>query len=434
MIKKILLTSFILICAIGFSKAQVQPLLLESFSGYNILDTLDHQSSWSMCSAGTDHLVINQNNYEYPDTAFNPHYDPDPAPNSQNTANCIYFDSTFSNLGGYCNGFSPVANGRVYLAFIYQGGTEHRVNTTGDYFITIGASNSSHAARVLVKYIAGSIVFGVRKENGTDVWGTQSYTDAHNHLLVLAYEFKPGVNDDQVMLFVDPVIPGPPPMTPDVMGNTADPDFVGSISNLFIRLNIPTANMPSAYIDNIMVDTSWQNISPAPCMASFTETTSALTATFANTSTGGFHSYLYDYGVTPPNYSSVPSYTYTVAGTYKVCLSLYTDANANANNFCDSTCHNVTVIAGGINNMANTFDASIIYNQNEKPSLKIVSTNNYTATINLLNALGQTVETVFSGNIVAGEKIFTTSMHQSGMYFYQIISDKGNKTLKAFVK
>jgi PKD repeat protein len=427
MIKKILLTSAFFVCLISFSIAQTQPLFLENFSGHTQTLSLTSANNWTQCATGTNQLTIDGGNFDYP------MFDPDPATGLQNAWNSIYFDSTMAgtNVGGYCNTFSAVGMGRVYLAFVYQDSTIHRANTNGDYFITLGSSWTSNAGRILVKYVNGDAVFGVRKATGTDAWGTNSYSKNSSHLLVMVYDFKPNANDDVVRLYVDPALPGPEPMTPEASAPTSDPDFTGTISNLFIRFNMSAADAPSCFIDNILVDTTWENISAAPCMASFTASSSALNATFTNTSIGSFHSFLYDYG-DASGQSNIGTHTYATAGTYNVCLTLYKDQLGN--NPCDTICQSLTVTSIGINEFKNNFDASVIY-QNEIPSLKIVSNNATEIKISLINALGQTVETVYNGSVSAGERRFTTNTKMaSGLYFYQIISDKGNKTLKAFFK
>jgi PKD repeat protein len=434
MIKKFLLNTLLLMVAISFAQAQHAPVFLENFSTATVATNLTSFNSWSQCSTGTGQLLIDGGNYEFPSTTINPTYDPDPiTPNFQNSANCLYFDSTYAGtaFGGYCNTFTPMSHGRVYMAFIYQGGPDHRVNTAGDYFITMGAGASSNAARVLVRYSNNLVQFGTRKGTGTDTWSTNNYYDDSTHLLVLVYEFNPGTNDDKVMLYVDPKIPGPEPMTPTVMGVTADPDFTSPISNIFIRLNMSVANAPCAYIDNIMIDSSWANVGGMPpCNASFTATTSALTATFTNTSTGGFQSILFDYGDGSAP-SSNGTYTYAAAGTYNVCLTTFTDPGAN--NPCDTICHSVTVTSSGINDVHHNFNASIVYT-NSKPTLVLQTANNLSAKITLVNMLGQTIETIYSGNLTAGEHKYESTTTMPGMYFYQINSDKGTKTLKAFIK
>ena len=434
MIKKFLLTSFVIICTLRIVNAQVQPLLIENFTPYSTGANLVTASSWTMCATGLDTLKVNFNNYEYPfGQGFgNPTYDPDPASGSQNVFNSIYFDSSSNNLGGYCNTFQPVNHGKVYLAFVWQDSTIHRANNNGDYFITLGSSYTSNAARILVKYSNGNTMFGVRKATGTDVWGTGAYTKGKDHLLVLVYEYNPAtLNDDRVMLYVDPTLPGAEPTTPTVTAMTSDPDFTGSISNLFLRLNMNTANVPSAFIDNILVDTTWENISFAPCHSSFTVAKTNLAVTLTNTSNGDYHGYLYDYG-DGSNPTSVNTHTYAAAGTYSISLTLFRDATSSINP-CDTSKQSVTVTSVGINEYMNSFDAAVVYT-NGVPTLKIISPNGSNVTVNLVNTLGQVVETVYSGNISAGEKRLTATTNVAGLYFYQITSDKGSKTFKAIFK
>jgi len=80
---------------------------------------------------------------------------------------------------------------------------------------------------------------------------------------------------------------------------------------------------------------------PAP-VSGFTNTTSGLTATFTNTSTGsGLITYAWDFGDGNISTASDPTNTYTVAGSYNVCLT-----SSDSCGF-DIECQMITVTGGG---------------------------------------------------------------------------------------
>jgi PKD repeat protein len=86
-------------------------------------------------------------------------------------------------------------------------------------------------------------------------------------------------------------------------------------------------------------------IDTTSCQADFTSSTNVLTASFTNTSSGGYQAQFWDFG---DNFGSSqaanPSYTYFAAGTYTVCLSIYDTVSG----FCFSdVCYDVTVTTGG---------------------------------------------------------------------------------------
>lgn len=83
-------------------------------------------------------------------------------------------------------------------------------------------------------------------------------------------------------------------------------------------------------------------VGTVPCNAGFTHTTTGLTATFFNNSTGGAsYQWYFGDGSTATTYNA--SHSYSSPGTYYACLVLYDSLG----NWCDSTCAYVTVSSGG---------------------------------------------------------------------------------------
>ncbi|PIX33444.1 MAG: hypothetical protein COZ59_09390, partial [Bacteroidetes bacterium CG_4_8_14_3_um_filter_31_14] len=70
-----------------------------------------------------------------------------------------------------------------------------------------------------------------------------------------------------------------------------------------------------------------------------------LTVNFSNTSSAG--TYNWDFGNGFSSTLQNPSFTYSTAGTYNVCLSLNSQCGS------DVYCHNVTVTLVNVNNVIN---------------------------------------------------------------------------------
>ena len=92
---------------------------------------------------------------------------------------------------------------------------------------------------------------------------------------------------------------------------------------------------------------------PSPCQASFTHTTSGLSASFFNSSTGTTPgtSYFWDFGNGKYAYNANPSHGYLVAGSYVVCLTITDSLNNCFSTYCDT----VTVSGGGSGNCKASF-------------------------------------------------------------------------------
>ena len=256
--KNIFLLSFMVIAVL--SKAQ---LFTESFSTYTVGSNLT-TNSWSQCASGTVPLTINGTNLTYPG-----YY-------STNTNNSLYFNSTASNYGGYCKTWTGVNSGSIYMSFLFRDSVIAAAATSGDYFITFGSDWLNNAGRVLFKSSGGSFQFGTRKSTGADAYSTTTYTPNQTHLVVLKYTFNTGTTtDDVVGIYVDPTLPSTEPATFTVTAPATN-DFTNSIGNVFLRLNMSTANVPNAHIDAIKVATSWSDLFGTACTPTTTNLNQAI--------------------------------------------------------------------------------------------------------------------------------------------------------------
>ena len=120
--------------------------------------------------------------------------------------------------------------------------------------------------------------------------------------------------------------------------DTPDTLFIGATSSIFLFFGSPTPVVGSEIqIDNIVLNTGI--LCPTPT-ANFTFTTNNLLAAFTDASTTtGTVTYVWDFGDGGSNSQQNPSYTYSAAGTYNVCLTITDDCGTVF------SCQSVTVSA-----------------------------------------------------------------------------------------
>jgi hypothetical protein len=144
----------------------------------------------------------------------------------------------------------------------------------GDYFMHFGVSplnTTVFMGRVFVRLAAnGNYAFGVSKSS-TSTSILPAYSDsiytAGTHLLILKYKFNPGVNDDSVFLYVNPVLSSVEPAAAALHGTSTanDPSSLGTIN-----LRQGSSSLAAALtIDGIKVGLTWSDVVPVE-LTSFT--------------------------------------------------------------------------------------------------------------------------------------------------------------------
>jgi PKD repeat protein len=106
----------------------------------------------------------------------------------------------------------------------------------------------------------------------------------------------------------------------------------------------------SLYNGGIICDSACQQFvidttTNSNCTADFSSTVNGLSVDFTNLSSGGYQAQYWDFGDGFGNSEDAnPSYTYFVAGTYEVCLSVFDTLTGTC---FDDQCYDVTVTTGG---------------------------------------------------------------------------------------
>ena len=190
-----------------------------------------------------------------------------------------------------------------------------------------------------------------------------------------------------------------------------------------------TYNVCFAYYDTTTgcADSICAPVDISSCNADFTYIDSLGYVFFINTSTlGSSGVYFWDFG--DGNYSSQesPSHTYSLPGTYLVCLTAYDSLQ----NFCDSTCHYITVtnVAGAKEMEKNISNFSVVPNpSNGNCDMSFNLSQPSDISFCIVDCYGKVLKEISKENFAAGKQIIhlNTSDFSSGVYFIKAtVNDK----------
>ena len=150
--------------------------------------------------------------------------------------------------------FDSVSSGSIYASFMVN---VDSATTTPVYFFHFGPENSSTSfyGKVFVQGDgAGNLSFGVAKNyNSSAVYTPFDYGLNVTHLIVVKYTFNPGTDtDDEVKLWVDPVLDGTePPSDLTETDTQTDPTSLGYFA---LRQG---SNGPGLTFGGLRVATTW---------------------------------------------------------------------------------------------------------------------------------------------------------------------------------
>jgi endonuclease I len=169
-------------------------------------------------------------------------------------------------------GFTVQSSGTVYASFLAK---VDSATTAGDYFFHLSASplNTSYfVGRVYVrKDASNNLSFGLAKASEGAAYSAYSYAQKTTYLLVLKYKIGAGTVDDSVSLFViSGTVPGSEPSTATIGPLGAASTDPASVGTVVLRQGGSTTG-PILKLDEIKIDTSWNN---APLVVELTSFTS----------------------------------------------------------------------------------------------------------------------------------------------------------------
>ena len=154
-------------------------------------------------------------------------------------------------------------------------------SAAGDYFYAFGSDASTYVGRLFARSSGAGFQLGVLRNSGGTVT-TPNYASTilsfgTTYFVVLKLSRQPGVNDDVVSLWVDPVLGGGETAA---SASSADGVDVASLSAIALRQG-GASTAPSLRIGSILVGTTWALVTPSasPSINVSTNAISAPTAT-----------------------------------------------------------------------------------------------------------------------------------------------------------
>lgn len=152
--------------------------------------------------------------------------------------------------------FTAQTSGTVYSSFLINVSS---ASTTADYVFNLApnpAGISDFKGRVFVQKNASNVIrFGLTKSSDASsaVWTGYSYNHGTTYLIVLKYKINAGAANDNVYMWVNPVITGSEPAAQLTASDVSGAD-ISAIGSVQIRQGTTT---PIAYFDGIRVSTDW---------------------------------------------------------------------------------------------------------------------------------------------------------------------------------
>ncbi len=155
--------------------------------------------------------------------------------------------------------FPSVKDGNIYVAFLANFSA---VQEAGDYFLHLGPTTLSTIFRgkVFAKKSGAGFQVGVTKASNTPNYAATIYELNKTYLFVLKYTLKSGsTTDDEVVLYVNPIITEKEPTTPILVTPATESDTDSDMGTIALRQGT-AANAPNVKIDGIVAATKWEDL------------------------------------------------------------------------------------------------------------------------------------------------------------------------------
>jgi sulfur carrier protein ThiS len=156
--------------------------------------------------------------------------------------------------------FEPQTKDNIYVGLLVNVSS---VGTTGDYFFHLGPESlgTIYRGRLFVKSEAetGQIAFGIAY-SGTPVYSEFIYELNTTYLIAIKYEFIDGSGNDEVSIYVNPVLGDVEPVSGWLL-NTDIPNEPTNIGSFALRQgSSSSANSVNAKIDGIRISKNWDKV------------------------------------------------------------------------------------------------------------------------------------------------------------------------------
>lgn len=163
----------------------------------------------------------------------------------------------------------------------------------------------------------------------------------------------------------------------------------------------------------------------------YSQTLSALDVTFVNNTSGIYTSVLWAFGDGNQTTNDDPTYSYSTAGSYVVTLTV-TNLNGCSTSFADTV--NVVPVAIDIVEATDFEALNVFPNPATNQASLTIELNDLTdLQVNLLDVYGRQIRTFYNARLDAGKyqiKLNQLGKIPAGIYFIDVQTEKGRKTLK----
>jgi len=145
--------------------------------------------------------------------------------------------------------FTSRTSGSVYLAFLLN--LTAAGSTTGAYFFEMGQAQAAMNCNLHARSATGGFNLGISKA-GTATWGSTVYSLNTAYLVTVKYTFITGTGNDEVKLFVNPVIGAAEPTA--TATSTAGTDATGLA---YLQIQQYSTSQAAGRLDGIRIATTW---------------------------------------------------------------------------------------------------------------------------------------------------------------------------------
>lgn len=167
--------------------------------------------------------------------------------------------------------FTEVTNGSIYYSALVC--IQKTMNKTGDYFLCLGDGQNGPTlfGRLFARTDTNDkLQFGISRSgtpNSTKIeetYGTAEYEFNKVYLVIVKYTFKDGEKNDEVALFVNPVIGDTEPAPTFTRNNETTMDPQTGFAGMNIRQPTLKGGAAIATIDAVRVSTTWKDLFASP--------------------------------------------------------------------------------------------------------------------------------------------------------------------------
>jgi hypothetical protein len=243
----------ICILLLAFIKGYSQTIFQDNLNNYTVNTQLSGQGTWTNNSSNggtgacTGALCVNAK-------VLTPGF------NYLNYGTSTKSLQLLSDTDGCGTLFTPVTSGDVYVGFMIN--VSSAATNPNDFFRVNNGSFTTTTFRVFVKTVSGNTYsLGISKgaPGNATVYTTNVYSFNQDYLVILKYSQLAGAADDQLNLYVNPVMANGVPTTPDATTNSGT-DQSGNLDRLVFRQNTTAATTPTGRAGLVSVARSWTGL------------------------------------------------------------------------------------------------------------------------------------------------------------------------------